>query len=1023
MLSPLTTGKVFVSSLTELWTLVMRIIACLWFTLLFSNLGGNLAADSLFFTDSLHILAIRVEFSEDNSPYTTGVGKFDLSQTTVPYQIDPPPHGKAYFEDHLLFLRNYYTKISAGKLQLSAEVYPESADQAYQLEQSMTHYNPNRTPDENNAGLARLFRDAIQKADEDPAIDFSRFQSFIVFHAGVGKDVDLGFDETPQDIPSLFITSDFLREYLGIPAIEVDNGSFQIPNGIIAPETESQVGIELGLNGILTANFASQLGWLDLFSPQTRRSGVGRFDLMDVGLFNSDGLLPALPSAWTRINAGWETPFNISYALRDEFTVYSTLSTASEKTYRIPINENEYFLVENRYAGRLNFDSLQYELSINRPESATAREVLETYFADQVTFSSRGVLIDVENPDLGLPGSGCLIWHIDERVIEANRQQNQVNADPDHRGVDLEEADGSQDIGQAYDFLSPGYGSEIGWILDMWYTANSSPVFKNVFSSSSQPDSRSYYHRANSHIKISDFSAPDTVMTFKVEINIFQRNFPVQIDPQVYGKIISMKNTDLDFDGKRDVILLTDQGKILTVNETGYSSWGSDSFLVGDIGRQLIVPPVLFNNPYRGALKSKGLVVLANDGTISGFSFLADHTIERLFIPISINSNITTHPLGTIEADSTVRIYWGTETGYIFQLNIEAGWVALDSLLITDEAIRFLHLNAQDQLIIVGQSGRVFRDNTYLRQINLPYSSPVGEEAVAVTRQGEFLLLESESNRIAEENIFCFDSPMITNPFLKGAGDFPSYFVTGNNRLYSFNYNFTQSADFPVRIYDPDNKVTLPLTPLLNLFFDQSARQVVGLLVTDPLGVIDGFDLSGNRLADFPLAVGDSLLISPILTDIDEDGDLEIAAVTKKGILYLWDLASPYDRFGWNQLYYDELNSNRNNNPLPDNPYPPDERQYDQLLPEKLVYNWPNPNIENYTFIRYYLTDEAQVRIKIYDLAGDLVSEFPGSGYPRTDNEIRWDLQSVQSGVYLARIEAKSNNKQEVRMIKIAVVK
>jgi M6 family metalloprotease-like protein len=1001
----------------------MRIIAGLCFTLLFSVLVGNLAAASLFVPDSIRILAIRVEFTEDNSSNTTGVGKFDLSQPASPYQIDPPPHVKAYFEDHLLFLKNYYAKVSASKLQLSAEVFPELDDQAYQLEQQMTHYNPNRTPDENNTGLARLFRDAIQKADEDPAIDFSRYQSFVVFHAGVGKDVDIGFDETPQDIPSLFITSDFLREYLGIPAIEVDNGSFQVPNGIIAPETESQAGIELGLNGILTANFASQLGWLDLFSPLTRRSGVGRFDLMDVGLFNGDGLLPALPSAWTRINAGWEIPFDISYSLRDEFTVYSTLSAGSEKIYRIPINEDEYFLVENRYAGKLNFDSLQYVLSSNRPESATAREVLETYFDDQVTFSPRHVLIDMENPDLGLPGSGCLIWHIDERIIEANRQENRINADPEHRGVDLEEADGSQDIGQAYDFLSPGYGSEIGWILDMWYAANSSPVFKNEFSSSSQPDSRSYYHRANSHIKIFDFSPPDTVMTFKVEINILQQNFPVQIDTQVYGQIISMKNSDLDFNGKRDVILLTDQGKILTVNETGYSSWGSDSFLVGDVRRQSIVQPVLFNNPFRSGLKSKGLVVLANDGSVFGFSFLANHTIDILFPPIIIQSNITTHPLGMIEADSTVRIYWGAENGYVYQLNIETGGVNLDSLLVTVEAIRFIHLNAAHQLISISQSGRVFRDGSFLQQINLPYDTPVGDEAVALTRQGEFLLLERGGESIPEENIFRFDSPMITHPFLKGEGDYPNYFVAGNNRLYSFNYNFTQSNNFPVQVYDPDREVTLPISPLLNLFFDQSARQVIGLVVSDPSGVIDGFDLAGNRLADFPLAVGDSLLVSPLLTDIDGDGDLEIAAVTRQGKLYLWDLASAYDRFGWNQIYYDEMNSNRNNNPLPANPYPPEDNLYDQLLPEKLVYNWPNPNIENFTFIRYYLTDEAQVKIKIYDLAGDLVTEFAGSGYPRTDNEIRWDLQSVQSGVYLARIEAKSSNKQEVRIIKIAVVK
>jgi hypothetical protein len=131
---------------------------------------------------------------------------------------------------------------------------------------------------------------------------------------------------------------------------------------------------------------------------------------------------------------------------------------------------------------------------------------------------------------------------------------------------------------------------------------------------------------------------------------------------------------------------------------------------------------------------------------------------------------------------------------------------------------------------------------------------------------------------------------------------------------------------------------------------------------------------------------------------------------------------SDYQEYGWNQLYYDELNSNRNNNMgVPAQPLIPAGTS--QLLPENMVYNWPNPNIDNYTFIRYYLSDEATVNIKIYDMAGDLVDELTGTGNSNTANEVRWDLGTVQSGVYFARIEAQSTDKSEVRIIKIAVVK
>ena len=1002
----------------------MRVIKHFYVTLFFLLIVISQINAQIVTQDSIRILAVRVEFLEDDAPTTTGNGKFDLSSPSGMYQIDPPPHNRSYFQDHLTFLQNYFLKVSAEQLYTYGDVYPIPENDAYQLDEPMTSYNPNRTPDENNEGLARLFRDAILKADQDPAIAFNEFQSFIIFHAGVGKDIDLGFDETPQDIPSLFITSEFLQKYLGIPGIPVDNGSFLVTEGIIAPETESQVGIELGLNGILTSNFGSQLGWLDLFSPVTRRSGIGRFGLMDAGLFNGDGLLPALPCAWTRIDGTLEEPIDVYYASGDEYQIYSTLSSRPEKIYRIPINENEYFLVENRYAGEVSLDSLQFELSQGRTEFATMKEVLLTYLPDKVEFSPRGVLVDVDNPDRGLPGSGCLIWHIDEAIIEANRIKNRINADPDHRGVNLEEADGSQDIGQEYDFLSPGYGSEIGYLLDLWYVGNNSPIFKNEFSPSSIPNSRSYYNRANSHIKIFEFSGPDSAMSFRVNLDILQQNFPVSINPDTYGKVTTLKTSDLDMDGKGDLILTTDLGNILVIDERGYSNWSSDSFMVASLAEPLNTPPVIFNQPESTPARSKGMVILSQTGLVCGFKFGTSGNMDTLFTPFRIGGEITTHPVAYYSSDSSVIVSWGNNQGWIYSMSIDAVTSQIDSIRITDEAILYLHVNAEDQIITISESGMVFRDSQFLKESKIPNATPVGDQAVGVTREGNFLLFESEQGAFAEDGLYRFDSPMITHPFRKSQDQQPQYFVLGNNRAFSYNYNFSISDDFPVRIFDPDRELQLPLSPLLNQFFISGNSENYGMIVADPSGLLDGFDLAGLRLVDFPLAAGDSLKVAPVLLDLDADGDIEIAAMTREGILYVWDLLSEYQPYGWNQQYYDELNSNRNNNPLTQDPLnPPQQGEGLGLLPENRVYNWPNPNIENFTFIRYYLTDAAQVSIKIFDLAGDLVDEFPGPGQADTANEVRWDLNDVQSGVYLARIEAQNSTGTEVRIIKIAVVK
>jgi len=66
--------------------------------------------------------------------------------------------------------------------------------------------------------------------------------------------------------------------------------------------------------------------------------------------------------------------------------------------------------------------------------------------------------------------------------------------------------------------------------------------------------------------------------------------------------------------------------------------------------------------------------------------------------------------------------------------------------------------------------------------------------------------------------------------------------------------------------------------------------------------------------------------------------------------------------------YYDELNSNRviGGNVISGENIR-GNLSFDQLLPETKVYNWPNPNREEVTFIRYFLSEMAQVSIKIFD--------------------------------------------------------
>jgi hypothetical protein len=102
---------------------------------------------------------------------------------------------------------------------------------------------------------------------------------------------------------------------------------------------------------------------------------------------------------------------------------------------------------------------------------------------------------------------------------------------------------------------------------------------------------------------------------------------------------------------------------------------------------------------------------------------------------------------------------------------------------------------------------------------------------------------------------------------------------------------------------------------------------------------------------------------------------------------------------------------------------------------EEYVHNYPNPFGDaghRTTKIAYFLTEDADVKIRIYDLAGTLVwskdiaaGEDGGRGTPdKTEWKVEWDGYNskgrlVRNGVYLCRIQAGSRS----ATFKIAVAK
>jgi len=443
----------------------------------------------------LKILALRVDFPTDNTQGTTGNGKFLLSDEINYcdiYTVDPQPHDKSYFESQLVAVDNYFRSVSNEQFGIDLEnsdIFPSDSEVAYTMPDSMSYYHP-FLPDSSQDALknlyekriVKLFSDAVIAANQSDNIMFNQYDLVVVFHAGISQDFDLSFDTTPEDIPSTYIDYQMISKHVSGDGIDV--GTTYITNGIILPETQNHIlfpemvddfrerGIQnicnyqYGLTGTFAMLVGRAIGLPPLWNTDTGESGIGIFGLMDQGSNNGQGLIPAPPIAWNREFFGWEEPEKI---IPDDTVEIESRPTG--KTLKVDINDNEFFLLENRnnwLRANVDIDSVSRAI-YNKTD--TIPNIIEIIFDSVgVVRDENGVVVSVPNYDIGLPSSGLLIWHIDKSIINDNILNNSINNNEKLKGIDLEEAGGPQDIG--YISTALFRDPSIGEPYDMWYQGN-----------------------------------------------------------------------------------------------------------------------------------------------------------------------------------------------------------------------------------------------------------------------------------------------------------------------------------------------------------------------------------------------------------------------------------------------------------------------------------------------------------------------------------------------------------------------
>ena len=448
--------------------------------------------------DTLEIFILKVEFKKESpdKSITTGDGTFNSAQDDFPLDPSGARHRNDYWLEHLTFAQNYYKQVSFDKLHIQAKVFPEG-NKTWVLEKEIVEYNRStKLSGEKNSeldsvrvdGYLRFLQDAVKKVAQDETSPFDipltpgRKRIYMIAHAGANRLVDggsLGIQgaDTPSDFFDAYLGPRDFTFYQTINEYESDSlgiilnrpGVDTLNQLMVVSETSSQDGVNWGINGVIISQIGEALGLPATYDPTLGRTQLGKYDLMDfAGYSSGNGFFPTAPSAWHRQYLGWDIATLAQMGLNSTQKSYIIgpaldASTSHPRIIKVPISQKEYFLIEYRH--RASKDDIKVINSKDREFSVHA-DSIEQLFLDTLcndkgkqcqpnSSQAEGVFKSAENFDLSLPGSGILVWHINEwlidELIETGFINKRLEQSGDHfKGISLIEADGVLTMGKEF---------------------------------------------------------------------------------------------------------------------------------------------------------------------------------------------------------------------------------------------------------------------------------------------------------------------------------------------------------------------------------------------------------------------------------------------------------------------------------------------------------------------------------------------------------------------------------------------
>jgi M6 family metalloprotease-like protein len=1016
--------------------------------------------------DTLRVAFLRVDFASDRGgDASSGDGHFDLTppDTTQP-PIDRAPHNRTFYLRHLEALKRYYDVQSYGRTIVEGDVWPHDQNGAYTVG-DMADLGPWQFSQDIYGAAVRMYRTFLFAADSQSIargdrIPWDQIDRIVIIHAGGDLQSDVRQD-SKEDIPSFTIgVGDTDR------VIFPDSTTRPIDRATLVPETTNQDGYFGALNGVIAHECGHLFfGFADLYDIETGRPIVGYWSLMDsgnlvgsrVGLADGSeifatGLLPPSVDPWQRFFTGDALSFpEVAYG---DTVIALANGERQPDMKRVTLSSDEYLLLENRYLSPANIVELD--------QDSLTRVVLGPKSPDRFEY------------DALLPGSGILVWHIDESVIPFSTSLRinpdyGFNTNPDRLAISVIEGDGLADLGD------PSSPYIVGAPFDPWFV-NNNPLLDDTSHPNLLPHIGTRPHR-----RLDFLDDPAPVMHFLAHRAWELPGWPVVADFPAGGPILLAVDADGDRDldvcwaGGRDslvrndsVVVNPDRDALFAIRPNGHGLDSTFAFAHLDHPVRPVLAALPTGEPGVQGSAAQGPAYFAvttyaegPDTSAGGRVWLLDHHGQPLpGWPAPLPVFVTTPPViaGTFP---NAFVFVGAVDGLLYVIGLDGtiqavldgpspthgaitGRLAVTAGVANPNLFRIGAgtvdgwIGAEEWQPLLASTAGVAPPTFTARHIGSAGFSPDllwiplgGAGANATTGSCG----NTEPNLIVHDQdrlwAFCSSGEPLagwgrdvgdTLVAALGAGDpdgdgVPEVLTQSlHSELTFWNRGGYPSPGWPRRGTREDLRTDSP--PLALDVDDDHRSEIVGMNAS---GIVAALRSDGRTPDGWPLATGSGATGSPVAADLDRNRSLEIVAPDRFRLLYAYTLGdTTFDPIAtsWTMLGGDAGRSSALQ--VASTPTAPAASAGPLVAGSLKAY--PNPARRHPVSFAYKLTEPAEVEFRILDSSGHEVASFTRLGQ-LTDNLEVWDPGRLPSGLYLARLRFRGAGTEHTQIVPVALLR